>query len=179
MKPTREEAFKLLCEYNKGESLINHALQVEKVMGHFCEILDEPDREKWMIIGLIHDLDYEMYPELHCVKSEEILKSRGWPEDYIRAVVSHGYGICSQVVPEHRMEKVLYAIDELTGFIHAVALMRPSKSIMDTELKSIKKKWKQKSFAQGVDRSIIEKGAKMLGFDLDYLISETLAAMKK
>jgi putative nucleotidyltransferase with HDIG domain len=178
-KPTRAEAFELLKRYNKSESLIKHALAVEAVMKHFAEIFDEPDKEKWAVVGLVHDLDYEMYPEEHCIKVEEILEKEGWPEDYIKAIVSHGWGICSDVEPTHRMEKILYTIDELTGLITAAALLRPSKSVLDLQVKSVKKKWGQKSFAAGVDRSIIEKGAEMLGMDLSYIIDETIKGMRK
>ncbi|NLJ65853.1 MAG: hydrolase, partial [Clostridiales bacterium] len=137
------------------------------------------DKEKWGIIGLIHDLDYEKYPDEHCTKTREILTERGWPEDYIRAVVSHGWGICSDVEPEEKMEKVLYTIDELTGLIAATALMRPSKSILDLTTKSVRKKWKQKSFAAGVDRGIIEKGVQMLGMELGEVMAETIKGMQK
>ena len=177
--PTREEAFQLLKEYNKDDSHIKHALAVEAVMIHFAELLGVEDKGKWGIVGLIHDLDYEMYPDEHCAKTREILTERNWPEDYIRAVVSHGWGICSDVEPVHIMEKVLYTIDELTGLISATAIIRPSKSILDLEVKSVKKKWKQSSFAAGVDRSVIEKGAEMLGMDLNKVIEETINGMKK
>lgn len=177
--PSREEALSLFLEYNKNDSLLKHALSVEAVMLHFAEVFNEPDKEKWRIIGLVHDIDYEMYPDQHCVKAREILEERGWPEDYIHAVVSHGYGLCCDVEPIERMEKVLYTIDELTGLIAATALMRPSKSIMDMELKSVKKKWKQKSFAAGVNREVIEEGAKNLGMELDNIIEETISGMQK
>jgi len=176
--PTREQAYELLTRYNKNESLIKHALAVEGVMRYFARKYGE-DEEKWGIIGLVHDLDYEKYPDQHCKKSEEILRQEGWPEEYIRAVVSHGWGICSDVKPETRLEKVLYAIDELTGLIVAAALVRPSKSVMDLKAKSIKKKWKEKRFAAGVDRSIIEKGAEMLGVDLSELITDTIMGMRE
>lgn len=178
-KPTRAEAFELLKKYNKSESLIRHALTVEGVMRHFAEVFDEPDKEKWAVIGLLHDLDYEMYPEQHCSKVKEILKEEGYPEDYIHAIVSHGWGICSDIEPTHRMEKILYATDELTGLITAAALLRPSKSVLDLEVKSVKKKWGQKSFAAGVNRSVIEKGVEMLGMDLSYIIDETIKGMRK
>ncbi|SHI96806.1 HDIG domain-containing metalloprotein [Lutispora thermophila] len=178
-KPTRAEAFELLKKYNKSESLVKHALAVEAVMKHFAELLDEPDKEKWAIIGLLHDLDYEMYPEQHCSKVREILEEEGYPEDYIHAIVSHGWGICTDVEPIHQMEKILYATDELTGLITATALLRPSKSILDLEVKSVKKKWGQKGFAAGVDRSIIEKGVEMLGMDINYIIDETIKGMRK
>lgn len=178
VNPDRASAFELFRKYNKNESLIKHALTVEAVMRHFAEILGE-DPEKWGIIGLVHDIDYEMYPDQHCKKAREILEENNWPEDYIHAVISHGWGICSDVEPVEKMEKVLFTVDELTGLITATALMRPSKSILDTEVKSVKKKWKQKSFAAGVDREVIEKGAEMLGMDLDYIIDETIKGMRK
>jgi putative nucleotidyltransferase with HDIG domain len=173
----RDEAYALLKEYNKSESLINHALAVEAVMRHFAELFGE-DQEKWGIIGLLHDLDYEMYPNEHCKKVREILKERGWPDDYIHAIESHGWKICTDVEPVHKMEKVLYTIDELTGLITATALMRPSKSILDLEVKSVKKKWKQKSFAAGVNRDVIAEGAELLGMDLDKVIEETIIGMR-
>jgi len=178
-KPTREEALELFKRYNKSDSLLRHALAVEGTMRHFAEIFNEPDLEKWTVIGLIHDLDYEMYPEEHCVKVQEILTEEGYPQDYIRAIASHGYGTCSDVEPVERMEKVLYAIDELTGLITAVALLRPSKSVLDLEPKSVKKKWKDKKFAAGVDRSIIEKGIEMLQMERDDVIRETIHGMRK
>lgn len=176
--PTREEAFELLKKYNKDESLIRHAVAVEAVMRHFANLFGE-DVEKWGIIGLVHDLDYEMYPDKHCTMTKEILEEENWPKEYIRAIVSHGWKLCSDVEPVERMEKVLYTIDELTGLIAAAALVRPSKSIMDIEVKSIKKKWKQRSFAAGVNREVIEEGAAMLGLELDYVIGETIKGMQK
>ena len=176
--PTREEALALLKQYNKNESLIKHAMAVEGVMRYMARKRGE-DEEKWGVIGLIHDLDYEQFPEQHCKKTEEILKENNWPEEYIHAVVSHGWGICSDVRPESDMEKVLYAIDELTGLVVTSALVRPSKSVMDMKAKSVKKKWKQKQFAAGVDRSIIEKGAEMLGVDLSDLITDTIMGMRE
>lgn len=173
----RDEAYALLKEYNKSESLITHALAVEAVMRHFAELFGE-DKEKWGIIGLLHDLDYEMYPNEHCKKVREILKERGWPDDYIHAIESHGWKICTDVEPVQKMEKVLYTIDELTGLITATALMRPSKSILDLEVKSVKKKWKQKSFAAGVNRDVIAEGAELLGMDLDKVIEETIIGMR-
>lgn len=178
-KPTREEALELFKKYNKSDSLLKHALAVEATMKHFAELLDEPDIEKWAVVGLVHDLDYEMYPDEHCVKVKEILKEENYPEDYIRAVVSHGYKICTDVEPREKMEKVLYAIDELTGLITASALVRPSKSVMDLKPKSVKKKWKDKAFAAGVDRDIIQRGIDMLDMDRDRVIQETINAMKK
>ena len=175
--PTRDQAFSLLKKYTSSEGLIKHAIAVEAVMRHFARKFGE-DEEKWGVIGLVHDLDYERFPDEHCKRSPEILRKEGWPEDYIRAVVSHGWGLCSNVKPESTMEKVLYAVDELTGLIVASALVRPSKSIIDLKAKFVKKKWKDKRFAAGVDRSIIEKGAEMLQMELNELISETIEGMK-
>jgi len=176
--PTREEAYQLLSEYNKSDSLIKHALAVEGVMRYFARKMGE-DEEKWGVIGLVHDLDYEQFPEEHCHKSEEILKEKDWPEEYIRAVVSHGWGLCSEVEPQTELEKVLYTIDELTGLVVTTALVRPSKSVMDVKVKSVKKKWKDKRFAAGVDRSIIEKGAQMLGMELSDIIADTITGMQE
>ena len=176
--PNREDAWKLLTTYNKSDSLIKHALAVEGVMRYFARQRGE-NEEKWGIIGLIHDLDYEQFPDRHCLKTEEILREHQWPEEYIRAAVSHGWGICSDVAPQSDMEKVLYAIDELTGLVVTSALVRPSKSVMDLEARSVKKKWKDKRFAAGVDRSIIERGAEMLGMDLTVLISDTIVGMRE
>jgi putative nucleotidyltransferase with HDIG domain len=175
--PDRQDAFALLTEFNTSESLIKHALAVEGVMRHFARQRGE-DEEKWGIIGLIHDLDYEKYPDQHCTKTAEILESRDWPPDYIRAVVSHGWGLCSDVKPETHMEKVLYAIDELTGLVATSALVRPSRSVLDLTAKSVKKKWKDKRFAAGVDRSVIDRGADMLGMDRTELINETIQGMR-
>ena len=175
--PTRAEAFELLKKYNQTESLIKHALAVEGVMRYMARKRNQ-DEEKWGVIGLIHDLDYEQFPDQHCKKTEEILRQNNWPEEYIRAVVSHGWGICVDVKPETELEKVLYAIDELTGLVVTTALVRPSKSVMDVKTKSVKKKWKDKRFAAGVDRSIIEKGAAMLGVEIPELISDTIAGMQ-
>lgn len=177
--PNREQAYELFREYNKSESLIKHALTVEAVMRHFAEFLGEADVEKWGIIGLVHDIDYEMYPEQHCIKAREILSENNWPEEYIHAVESHGWGLCCDVEPIEKMEKVLYTIDELTGLVTATALMRPSRSILDTELKSVKKKWKQKGFAAGVNREVIEQGANILGMELDNIMEETIKGMQK
>lgn len=176
--PTREEAFSLLKKYNQSESLIKHALAVEGVMRYFARKRGE-DEDKWGTIGLIHDLDYEKFPDQHCRKTEEILRENNWPEEYIRAVVSHGWGICSDVKPESELEKVLFTIDELTGLVVTTALVRPSKSVMDVKPKSVKKKWKDKRFAAGVDRSIIEKGAAMLGMEISEVISETITGMQE
>lgn len=176
--PTREDAWALLNEFNQSESLIKHALCVEGVMRYMARKRGE-DEEKWGVIGLVHDLDYERFPDEHCRKTAEILRERGWPEDYIRSIVSHGWGICSDVEPASDMEKVLYAIDELTGLVTAVALVRPSKSVLDLTPKSVKKKWKDKAFAAGVDRSIIEKGAAMLGVERSELFEDVIMGMRE
>ena len=176
--PTREEALKILHEYNQGDSLRKHAYAVEGVMRYIARKRGE-DQEKWGIIGLIHDLDYEKHPDQHCTKTREILEAHNWPEEYIRAAVSHGWGICSDVEPKSTLEKTLYAIDELTGLVTASALVRPSKSVMDTSVKSVKKKWKTPSFAAGVDRSIVEKGAEMLGISIEELIEDTIKGMQE
>ena len=159
--PTRADAWTLLNTYNKSESLIRHALAVEGVMRHMARKYGE-DEELWGIVGLIHDLDYEQFPDQHCRKTEEILRQHDWPEPIVRAVISHGYGICTDVEPLSTLEKVLFAVDELTGLVATTALVRPSKSVMDLKAKSVKKKWKDKRFAAGVDRGIIERGAAML-----------------
>ena len=176
-QPNRKEALALLLKYNQNPSLINHAKSVEAVMKHFAFKFGE-DPEKWGIIGLVHDLDYEKFPERHCLVTSEILNSEGWDEEYIRAVMSHGWGVCTDVEPLTKLEKVLFTIDELTGLITAVALVRPSKSILDVEVKSVKKKWKEKQFAAGANREVIMKGADMLGIPLDDIISETIEGMK-
>ncbi len=176
--PTRKEAFDLLSKYNQNESLIKHALAVEGVMRYFAKTRGE-DEEKWGIIGLIHDLDYEQFPERHCNKTKEILLEQNWPEEYIRAAISHGWGICIDVQPETDLEKILYAVDELTGLVVTTALVRPSKSVMDLKVKSVKKKWKDKRFAAGVNRSIIEKGAQMLDMELQDLITGTIMGMRE
>jgi len=176
--PTRDDAFRLLREYNKSESLIKHALAVEGVMRYMARKHGE-DEEKWGVIGLIHDLDYEKYPDQHCNKTEEILRDHHWPEEYIRAVISHGWGICTDVEPLTRVEKMLYAVDELTGLVVTAALVRPSKSVMDMKAKSVKKKWKNKRFAAGVDRSIITRGAEMLDVELTELITDTIMGMRE
>ena len=175
--PTREQTFELLKEYNKNEALIKHALAVEAVM-RYCARKKGEDEKKWGVIGLIHDLDYEQFPAEHCKKTPEILRQHNWPEDYIHAVVSHGWGLCSDVEPKTDLEKTLYAIDELTGLVTATALVRPSRSVLDMEVSSIKKKWKDKRFAAGVNREVIEKGAAMLGVDLWSLVADTIEGMK-
>ncbi len=176
--PTREDAWRLLNRYNKSESLLKHALAVEGVM-RYCARKRGEDEEKWGVVGLIHDLDYEQFPDRHCEKTEEILKENEWPEEYIRAVVSHGHGICTDVEPRTDMEKTLFAIDELTGLVATSALVRPSKSVLDMKPKSVKKKWKDKRFAAGVDRSIIDKGLEMLGMDRTELITDVIMGMRE
>jgi len=175
--PTREDAFTLLKKYNKKQGLIRHALCVEAVMGHFARRFNE-DEEKWRVIGLVHDLDYEMFPEEHCHKCVELFKEHHWPEDYIRAVISHGFGICTDVKPETNLEKTLYAIDELTGLVASAALVRPSKSILDIKAKSVQKKFKDKRFAAAIDRQVILKGADFLDMDLPELITQVILGMR-
>ncbi|MEA3442429.1 MAG: HDIG domain-containing protein [Chloroflexota bacterium] len=176
--PTYDEALSLLREFNQNESLLKHAYSVEGAMRYIARKMGQ-DEGKWGIVGLIHDLDYERFPEQHCKKSREILEERGWPQEYIRAVVSHGWGLCSDVEPKTNMEKTLYAVDELTGLITAVALIRPSKSVSDLEAKSVMKKWKDKSFAAGVNRQVIEKGASLLGVELRDLVTDVIMGMRE
>jgi len=176
--PSREQAYELLARYNQNDGLIKHALAVEGVMRYMARKHGE-DEEKWGVIGLVHDLDYEKYPDQHCQKTEEILRESNWPEEYIRAVISHGWSICTDVKPETNLEMVLFAIDELTGLVTASALVRPSKSVLDMKAKSVKKKWKNKRFAAGVNREIIEKGAMMLGVELGELITDTIMGMRE
>jgi len=176
--PTYEEALSLLRQYNQNEALLRHAYAVEGVMRYLAQKHGE-DEEKWAIVGLVHDLDYERYPEQHCHKTEEILAENGWPAEYIRAVVSHGWGLCTEVEPRSLMEKSLYAVDELTGLVAAAALVRPSKSVSDLKVKSVMKKWKDKSFAAGVDRTIIEKGADMLGVAVRDLVADVITGMRR
>ena len=173
----RKEAIELLLKYNQEKYHIQHAITVEEIMKWFAEELGY-DVDFWGMAGLLHDLDFEMYPHEHCIKVAEILKSENYSEDVIHAVCSHGYHHCVDVKPEHEMEKVLYAVDELTGIIFAAAKMRPSKSVSDMELNSLKKKFKDKAFAAGCSRNIIRNGAEMLGWDLDKLLSMTLEAMR-
>mgnify|MGYP001025888721 CR=1 FL=1 len=175
--PTREDAWKLIQKYVPSDALQRHALAVEAVMRHMARRLGQ-DEEMWGVIGLVHDLDYDQFPEEHCVKVVEILKGEDWPESYIRAVISHGWGICSDMEPQSDLEKTLYAIDELTGLVTASALVRPSRSILDMTPKSVTKKWKDKSFAAGANRQVIEKGAQMLGVELSALIHDTIEGMK-
>ncbi len=181
MMITREESLELLTEYNKEGFHIQHALTVEGTMNYFAKKLGyEDEAEFWSRVGLLHDLDFEMYPEQHCSKTKEIMRGRGLDERLIRAVASHGYGLCAeeQPKPEHQMEKALFAVDELTGLIGAAARMRPSKSVMDMELSSLKKKFKDKKFAAGCSRDVIRQGAEMLGWELDKLFEETILAMR-
>lgn len=176
---TRDEAFEILKKYNKESFHIQHALTVEGVMKWYAENLGYgEDAEYWSIVGLLHDIDFELYPEQHCKKAPELLSENGIGEDIIHSVCSHGYGLCVDVKPEHEMEKVLFAADELTGLIWAAALMRPSKSTQDMELKSLKKKFKDKKFAAGCSREIIQQGADMLGWDIGVLQEKTLEAMR-
>jgi len=173
----RKKAFELLMKYNKERFHIQHAITVEEVMKWFAKELGY-DADYWSIIGLLHDIDYEMYPEEHCIKAVEILESENINKDMIRSICSHGYNIVVDIKPEHEMEKVLYAIDELTGLIGACAKVRPSKSVSDMELRSVKKNFKTKAFAAGCSRETIAYGAEMLGWDLDKLFSMTLEAMQ-
>lgn len=176
---TREEAWELLCKYNKEEFHLQHAITVEKTMRYFANKLGYGDEEEfWGIVGLLHDLDFEMYPQEHCIKEQEIMRENNVDERIIHATASHGYAITVDIKPEHTMEKVLYAIDELTGLIGAVVLMRPSKSVRDLELKSVKKKYKNAKFAAGCSREVIERGANMLGMTIDELITDTITAMR-
>ena len=176
---TREEAWSLLTEYNHEPFHLKHAVTVEGVMRYFAEQLGFADEvDFWGIVGLLHDLDFEQFPDQHCVKEQEIMRERGLDERFIHATASHGYALTVDVAPEHTMEKVLYAVDELTGLIGATALMRPSKSVSDLELKSVKKKYKNAGFAAGCSREVIQRGADMLGWELDRLISETILAMR-
>jgi predicted hydrolase (HD superfamily) len=176
--PTREDAWELLKLHNGAEALRNHALSVEAVMRYIARKHGE-DEEKWGVIGLIHDLDYEKFPEQHCLKTREMLEEAGWPEEYIRAAISHGWGVCNDVEPRSLLEKTLYAIDELTGLVAAAALVRPSRSVMDMEVKSVKKKWKQKAFAAGVDREVIDRGAQMLDVERSELIRDAIMGMRE
>jgi len=175
--PERAEALEIFLKYNKGKSLINHGKSVEAVMRYFAGKNNE-DPEKWGIIGLVHDIDYEMYPEEHCQKAKEILEAAAWPDEYVRALMSHGWGEVTDIKPETLLEKTLYAVDELCGLITACALVRPSKSVMDLTVKSVKKKWKVKSFAAGANREIITRGAEMLGCDLPDLMADCIEGMK-
>ena len=179
MSITRSQAWELLTKYNKEPFHLRHAVTVEHVMGWYARELGYGEAaEFWSMVGLLHDLDFEMWPEEHCVKSQELMKEAGVEEEMIRAAACHGWGHCVDIKPEHEMEKVLYACDELTGLIGAAALMRPSKSVADMELKSLKKKFKDKKFAAGCSRDVIAGGAELLGWELDKLLDMTLKAMQ-
>lgn len=179
MSMTREEAWQLLTKYNKDAFHLHHAKMVEGTMRYYANLLGYGDEaDFWAIVGLLHDLDFEEFPEAHCVKSQELMEEAGVEERIIRATASHGYGRQVDIKPEHEMEKVLFAVDELTGLIGAAALMRPSKSVQDMELKSLKKKYKDKKFAAGCSREVIGEGADMMGWELDKLLEVTLEAMK-
>lgn len=176
-QPTREDAWRILNENVHSENLLRHALAVEAVMRHIARKRDG-DEEVWGVIGLAHDVDYERFPDEHLRHARSILAGDGWPEEYIRAVESHGWGICSDVEPRTELEKTLYAVDELTGLVAAAALVRPSKSVLDLPVKSVRKKWKDKAFAAGVDRAVIEKGAELLGVEVSDLIADTIEGMR-
>ena len=179
MDLTYQEALDLLQEYNQGEFHLKHAYIVSDVMGWFADRLGYgEEKDFWSVVGLLHDLDFEQYPDQHCIKSQEIMRERGLDERLIHATASHGYGITVDIQPEHQMEKVLFATDELTGLIGAVAIMRPSKSVSDLEVKSVKKKYKDKKFAAGCSREVIQRGADMLGWTLEELIDQTIQAMR-
>ncbi len=176
--PNRTEALALLEQYNRQDNLRKHALAVEAVMRHFAALFPGADADEWGLVGLLHDLDYEQFPEQHCTKTAEILRGVDLEPRLVRAIVSHGYGICSDVKPEIDLEKVLYTIDELTGLVTATALMRPSRSVLDLELKSLKKKFKTPSFAAGVNRDVVRQGAEWLGWELDRVLEETIRGMQ-
>lgn len=179
MIPTPEEAYALLQEYNEGEFHLKHGRIVGDVMRWFAQELGYGDQaDYWQAVGILHDLDFERWPEEHCVKSQELMREKGLDESIIRATASHGWGLTVDIKPEHQMEQVLYATDELTGLIGAAALMRPSKSVSDMEVKSVKKKYKDKKFAAGCSREVIERGAELLGWDLNTLIERTILAMR-
>lgn len=176
---TREEALTLLKKYNKEPFHIQHALTVESVMRWYADELGYgSEADYWATVGLLHDIDFELYPEQHCLKAPELLKEGGASDDMIHSICSHGYGLCCDIKPEHEMEKVLFAVDELTGLIGAAALMRPSKSVMDMEASSVKKKFKDKRFAAGCSRDVIRQGAENLGWDLNDLFEKTIFAMR-
>ena len=177
-KLSRSDAWNLLTEYTQAEALQHYALAVEAVMAHFGRLNGE-DEEIWGVAALLHDLDYEKFPEQHCQKSEEIMRERGLDELYIRAMNCHGWGLCTDVEPQSKLEKTLYTVDELCGLINATCLMRPSKSVLDLEVKSVKKKFKDKAFAAGVNRDVIRKGCELLGLELDEVIRETIAGLQE
>ena len=180
MSITRQQAWDLLTKYNEEPFHLRHAITVEHVMGWFAQELGYgQEKEFWSLVGLLHDLDFERWPEEHCVKSQELMREAGVEEPIIHATASHGWGMRVEIKPEHEMEKVLYAADELTGLIGAAALMRPSRSVADMELKSLKKKFKDKKFAAGCSRDVIARGAELLGWDLDKLFDMTLRAMRQ
>ena len=176
--PSRDAALALLRRYNSNPSLINHARSVEAAM-RFIARKTGADEDRWGLVGLIHDLDYEQFPDRHCHKTAELLQAESWPEEIVRAVLSHGWQICTEVEPETDLERTLYAVDELTGLVTACALVRPSKSVSDLSVKSVKKKWKQKSFAAGADREVILRGTEMMGVGLDELIGDVIAALQE
>ena len=173
----REKALALLKHWNHSEALIKHGLQVESIMRHYAQAAGE-DPEYWGCVGLLHDVDYEKYPDEHCKKAVEILQDAGYDEAFIHAIISHGFGLCSDVEPQLYMEKVLFTIDELSGLINAAAIMRPSKSVTDLEVKSVKKKFKDKRFAAGCSRDVIKDGSQRLGWELDALFAKTIEAMR-
>lgn len=176
--PSMEEAYELLKQYNKDDFHLKHGKIVSGVMRYYAKEHDPEQENFWAVVGLLHDLDFELYPEQHCIKEQEIMRDLGYDEKLIHAVASHGYALTVDIKPEHYMEKVLYAVDELTGLIGAVAIMRPSKSVSDLELKSVKKKYKSSNFAAGCSREVIERGANMLGIELSELIEQTILAMR-
>lgn len=179
MIPTPEQAWELVCEFNEGEFHRRHARTVGDVLRWFAQELGYGgEADFWEAVGILHDLDFEQWPEEHCVKSQELMRERGIDESVVHATASHGYGECVDIAPESQMEKVLFAVDELTGLIGAVAVMRPSRSVDDLEVKSVKKKFKDKKFAAGCSREVIQKGADMLGWELDDLIGRTILAMR-
>lgn len=178
--PTREQAWELLTTHTRSENLLKHALAVEAVLRHMARTrgLDDAETDMWGVVGLVHDVDYERWPEEHCERAPHILREAGWPEEYVRAVLSHGWGRCTDVEPVSDLEKALYAVDELTGLVTAAALVRPSKSVLDLSVKSVKKKWKEKSFAAGADREVIRSGAEMLGIEVADLIALTIDGVR-
>lgn len=176
--PDRQQAWELLKQYNHNDALLRHALAVEGVMRHFAGLYAGSDADEWGLVGLLHDLDYEQFPEQHCKKTDDILRALDCEPRIVRAIISHGYGLCSDIKPESNLELVLYTIDELTGLINAAALMRPSHSVMDLELSSLKKKFKTPSFAAGVNRDVIRQGAGWMGWDLDKVMEETILGMR-